>query len=196
MNEIAEKIKINNELGKNIEDIISSIEIPNDNQKAMLFTAFLQDSISHFYAINILIDKKLYNSAFALVRVFFDTLVRGQYTVYIFDDTVVDKMYLNQRDWNFPKTKNMCKALDDFFEANIFDKIRTNSYGMMCDYAHVGQNQIARHFNEEKCAIEPNFDSNLIIDTLEGNYALMELFAKNFIEFMKQHRILTQEVSL
>ena len=162
----------------------------------MLFSAFLQDALSHFYSMNILIKNKLYNSAFALVRVFFDTLIRGQYAVYIFNDIDVNKMYLKQENWNFPKTKDMCKQLDEFFKEDIFDKIRTNAYGMMCDYIHIGRNQIARHFNEEKCIIEPNFDSKLIIDTLTGNYNLMELFAKNFIEFMKQHKMLTQEVSL
>ena len=162
----------------------------------MLFSAFLQDALSHFYSMNILIKNKLYNSAFALVRVFFDTLIRGQYAVYIFNDIDVNKMYLKQENWNFPKTKDMCKQLDEFFKEDIFDKIRTNAYGMMCDYIHIGRNQIARHFNEEKCIIEPNFDSKLIIDTLTGNYDLMELFAKNFIEFMKQHKILPQEVSL
>lgn len=196
MSDYTIQIEKNHRLAKKIEEIISLIEIPDDNEKAMLFSGFLQDALSHFYSMNILIENKLYNSAFSLVRVFFDTLIRGQYVVYIFDDIAVNIMYSNQENWNFPKTKNMCKELDIFFEADIFDKIRTNSYEMMCDYAHIGQNQIARHFNEEKCTIEPNFDNTLIIDTLEGNYTLMELFANNFIVFIKQAGLLNKDVNL
>ncbi len=178
MQKILNQININKQLAYKIEDELSSIEVPDDNQKAMLFTAFLQDTLSHYYAMNILIEKQLYNSAFALVRVFFDSIVRGLYVIYI-DKEVFEKS-------NFPKTKNMCKELDKFLKTNIFEKIRTNTYGMMCDYAHVGQNQIARHFNEESGLIQPTFEDSLIIDTLRGNYDLLELFAKKYIAFFKK----------
>ena len=40
MSDIKTKIKQNRDLGKNIEDILSQLEIPENNQKALLFTAF------------------------------------------------------------------------------------------------------------------------------------------------------------
>lgn len=196
MIDIVEQIKMNENTGKNLETILSQIEISEENHRAMLFTAFLQDSLSHFYSINILVDKKLYNSAFALIRVFFDTLVRGQYMAYIMDNDILNRMYIGNIDWKFPNTTDMCKELDTFFDAEIFDKIRANSYGTMCDYTHIGQNQIARHFNDEKATIEPNFSIELILDTLKSSSALMELFAKHYMAFMKSSELLDKKVTL
>lgn len=196
MGEIAKQIEKNKKMIEKIEKIASMVEIPDSNQKAMLFGAFLQDAISHFHAMNILIDKKLYNSAFALVRVFFDAIVRGQYAIYIYDDAKINEMYSIQRDWQFPKTKEVCSALDAHFRTDIFEKTRASSYGMMCDYTHIGQNQIARHFDESKATIEPNFDDSLIVDTLLGNCTLMEMLAKNFISYMQAEQLLGSEVSL
>lgn len=182
--DIEHQIKINYRLCKKIEEIITSIKISDNNQRAMLFAAFLQDALSHFCAMNILTEKGLYNSAFALVRVFFDTIVRGQYMAYILKDVDINTICAQPEEWQFPKTEKMCKGLDTCFKINIFDKIRKQNYGMMCDYTHIGYNQIARHFNEEKCTIESNFDTALIVDTLKGNHTLLELFVKNFIAFM------------
>ena len=192
--EIKDQIKINDELCKKIEEIISTIEIPDANQKAMLFAAFLQNSLSHFCAINILIEKRLFNSAFALIRVFFESILRGQYMAYIYDNTIVNTIYTNRKKWKFPAPEKMCKDLDRLFEVDMFDKIKTQSYGMMNDYTHTGHNQIARHFSEEKCTIEPDFDAALIIDTLKGNYTLMNFFAKKFIAFMKDIEILNKNL--
>jgi len=186
----------NKELIRKIEKVVSEISIPDSNQKAMLFSAFLQDAMSHFLSMNLLIEKKLYNSAFALVRVFFDTIIRGQYIVYILDDATINHMYTTTSDWQFLGTKKMCQDLDAHFGENIFDSTRNASYSMMCDYTHTGQTQIARHFNESTVTVEPNFDKSLIVDTLKGNYALMELFAKNYIAFMKSEGLINCELSL
>lgn len=194
MDEIIKRIQLNKQLVGKIERMARTIQVPDDNQKAMVFSGFLQDAISHFLAMNILIEKGLYNSAFALVRIFFDTLIRGQYMVYIIDASALNEMYLGSKDWQFPKTKAMCLELDKFFEENIFEKIRKNSYGQMCDYTHIGKTQIARHFHESTALIKPNFEEILIIDTLEGSYALMDLFANNFQSFMQATGLLASEI--
>ncbi len=196
MSVISRQLDKNKKLIDKVEKIASMVEIHDSNQKAMLFGAFLQDATSHYHAMNILIEKKLYNSAFALVRVFFDAIVRGQYAIYICDDAKINEMYSIQKDWQFPKTKEICPALDAHFRIDIFEKTRASSYGMMCDYAHIGQNQIARHFDESKATIEPNFDDSLMVDTLQGNYTLMEMFAKNFIDYMQAEKLLDSEVNL
>ncbi len=66
----------------------------------------------------------------------------------------------------------------------------------MCDYTHTSNNQIARYFNEDTLIIEPTFKDTEIIDTLKGNYVLMELFAKNYIQYMKQSNLLDSQINL
>jgi hypothetical protein len=195
MSDIQTKIKQNQDLGKRIKDILSSIQITDNKQKALLFTAFLKNGLSHFCSMNLLIEKKLYHSAFAFVRVFFDNILRGEYSIYILDDTKIDEMFSSLNDWKFV-TKEMCQKLDEFFENTFFNDIRMNSYGMMCDFTHTSNNQIARWFNDEKDLIESNFTENEIINLLEGNFILMERFVKNYIAFMKAHNLLDDGVNL
>ena len=68
MTDIQTKIKQNQDLANKIEDILSQIEIPDDNQKALLFTAFIKNGLSHFYSMNLLIKENLYHSQFCQVR--------------------------------------------------------------------------------------------------------------------------------
>lgn len=196
MNNIEKEIIQNINLFKRIEQIITEIDIPDDNQKAMLFAAFLQDAMSHFSSMDILIEKRLYNSAFALVRIFFDTIVRGQYMIYILDEEKINVMYSSTVDWDFPKTKDMCSIIEAYFGNTTLEDIRKKNYGMMCDYTHIGHTQIARHFNENTTSIEPCFDDSLILNTLQGNYILMKMFAENFIGFMKQEGLVDCEVNI
>lgn len=196
MSDIQTKIKQNRDLGKNIEDILSQLEIPDNNQKALLFIAFIRNGLSHFCSMNLLIEQNLYHSSFAFVRVFFDNILRGEYSIYILDDTKIDEMFVNLNDWKFPNTTTMCQKLDEFFGNSFFEDIRQQSYGIMCDFTHTSNNQIARWFNEEKNLIESYFTDDEIIDLLDGNYILLERFTKNYIEFMKDSNLLENRVNL
>jgi hypothetical protein len=195
MSDIQTKIKQNQNLGRNIEDILSQLEIPDNNQKALFFTAFLRNGLSHFSSMNLLIEEKLYHSAFAFARVFFDNILRGEYSIYILDDTKIDEMFSSSNDWKFV-TKEMCQKLDEFFGSSFFENIRQQSYGIMCDFTHTSNNQISRYFNEEKSLIESNFTDDEVLDLLKGNYNLMKRFAKNYIAFMKAHNLLNDGINL
>lgn len=195
MSDIQTKLQQNQDLVKKIEDILSQIEIPGDKQKVLLFTAFLKNGLSHFYSMNFLIEKELYHSSFAFARIFFDNILRGEYSIYIYDDTKINAMFTSSNDWKFT-TEEMCRELDTYFENTFFNDIRKQSYGMLCDFTHTSNNQIARWFNEEKNLIESNFTEDEIINLLEGNYILMERFAKNYIAFMKTSKLLDDGVNL
>lgn len=196
MTDIQTKIKQNQDLINKIEDILSQIEIPDDNQKALLFTSFIKNGLSHFYSMNLLIKKNLYHSAFSFARVIFDNIVRGEYSIHIYDDTEVDEMFINLNDWDFPKTQKMSEELDTSFGNTFYNDTRKQSYGMLCDFTHTSNNQIARWFNQEKDLIESNFTEDEIINLLEGNYTLMERFAKNYIVYMKDSNLLDDRVNL
>lgn len=61
MSDIQTKLQQNKNFGNKIEDILSQIEVPDDNQKALLFTACMKNGLSHFYSMNLLIEKGLYS---------------------------------------------------------------------------------------------------------------------------------------
>lgn len=198
MKQITHQLIENDNLVKKIESISSLIEVQDDNQKAMLFTGFLQNAISHYHSMNILIEKELYNSAFSLVRVLFENIIRAEYMNKYLSDEQIEEMYV-KTNWDKIFTKSigdMAKEIDEKYGQVLYSDAKSNAYKMMNEYTHTGHNQIARWFNEESGKIEPNFDDGLIVDTLKGNYILLELFAKHYIEYMKQSNLLSNEVNL
>ena len=60
------------ELVKKIEKLMIKVDIISDNKRDMLLAGFSRNVLSHFISINYLMEKKLYNSAFALERIFFE----------------------------------------------------------------------------------------------------------------------------
>ncbi len=68
MNHIDKQIEKNIKFLKRIEDIAKKIPI-SQNKRDMLFSGFFRNTLSHYYSINILCEKQLYNSAFSLIRV-------------------------------------------------------------------------------------------------------------------------------
>ena len=91
------------ELIHKIQKLMAKVEIMSNNERDMLLAGFSRNVISHFVSINILIDKKLYNSGFALVRVFFENIIKLRYMYYIMNDAKITTIYnANSWDNHFP----------------------------------------------------------------------------------------------
>ena len=86
MNDIEKQIEKNTLLLKEIKRIATKITTPINNEREMLFTGFFSNSLSHYHAINVLCEKELYNSAFALIRVLFEGIIRAEYLYWEFTD--------------------------------------------------------------------------------------------------------------
>lgn len=180
---IEKQLNSNISFVQKIEALMLKVGILDNNERDMLLSAFSRNSISHFLAMNILIEKKLYNSAFALVRIFFENLIRLKYMYYIMDDTKIKTLY-NAKNWDnhFPKISHMVEYIDKVTETNFYSNIKSTAYKNMCDYTHTGPNQIARNFNESTLTIESNFEDTLILDTLKGNKVLLKTSIVVFLE--------------
>ena len=167
---IEKQLKSDIELVSEIERLLVKINIMNNNERDKLLAGFTRNMISHFLAINILIEKKLYNSAFALVRIYFENIIKLKYMYYIMDDLEIEKMY-KDKNWDkyFPTMKIMTEKIDNFYEigTSLYSEIKNNAYKTMNDYTHTGPTQISRHFNES------NFDDKLILETLESSRMLL-----------------------
>lgn len=178
MDKIGEKIDNNYALIKSVEKLASKISINESDKRAMLFAGFFRTSLSHFYSINILLEKKVPNSAFALIRIYFDSIVRGLYMYHFFEEAELQKIY--NGDTLFPKINTMCKKLDKELKISLFHDIRSKAYGVMSDYTHTGANQIARNFYEERGLVQSNFSSDLILDMLDGITSLAKVISLRY----------------
>lgn len=174
----------NYELSKYIEELASKIEVNDDNKRNMLLLGFFNNTRIHFYSMNLLIEKRLYNSAFALVRVFFENIIKARYVYMFFDNAKIEKMY-GKDDWDniFRNDRKrielgqMCEEIDCIIEDNFHTNIKNNAYKKMNDFTHTGAYQISSNFNVTDGLVEPSFSESLIKDALRGNFELMKTFS-------------------
>jgi len=180
---IDKQLNDNVSLVRKIEKLMIKVDIMSDNERDILLAGFTRNTMSHFLAINILIEKKLYNSAFALVRIYFESIIKLKYMYYIMDDAKISTIYTaNSWDRHFPTIHKMAKAIDKESDVEFYLHIKENAYKIMNDYTHTGVNQIARNFNESDAFIESNFSDELILDTLKDNKTLLKTSMVVFIE--------------
>ncbi len=164
-----------------VNELSAKITISSDSKRKMLLAGFFNTFRTHFISITILIEKKLYSSAFALIRVMFDSMVRALSMYHTYSDEEIESIY-DSDNWKFDKTVIMCKKLDEIYGDNFFEEVRFRAYGGMCDYTHTGAVQIARNFNQDKGTIELDFSDDLILDTLQGTHRLMKIFSLTYFE--------------
>ncbi len=171
----------NYELSKYIEELASKIEVNDDDKKNMLLIGFFNNARIHFYSMNLLIEKRLYNSAFALLRVLFENIIKARYVYIFFDGAKIEKMY-GKDDWDSifkkePHLVDMCKAIDTKIGEIFYETIKNNAYKKMNDFTHTGTYQIASNFNVTDGLLEANFNEELIKNALEGNFELMKTYS-------------------
>lgn len=172
------------ELVRKIEKLMTKVDIMSDNKRDMLLAGFSRNVLSHFISINYLMEKKLYNSAFALERIFFENIIKLKYMYYIMDDQKITTIYdANSWDKHFPKPLQvMIDKIDLESGIEFYSEIKDRVYTIMNDYTHTGANQIARNFAESDASIESNFSDELILDTLKGNKVLLKTSIIVFLE--------------
>ena len=171
------------ELVRKIEKLMIKVDIMSDNKRDMLLAGFSRNVVSHFISINYLIEKKLYNSAFALERIFFENIIKLKYMYYIMDNKMISTIYdANSWDKHFLTIGEMATKIDEKLDTTFYSNIKKNAYKIMNDYTHTGANQIARNFSDTDPAVEANFSDELILDTLEGNRQLVKTSIIVFLE--------------
>jgi hypothetical protein len=182
--EIKQQLKNDIELVQKIEKLMIKVDIMSDNKRDMLLAGFSRNVLSHFISINYLMEKKLYNSAFALERIFFENIIKLKYMYYIMDEQKITTVYdVNSWDKHFPKPLQvMVDKIDLESGIEFYSEIKDRVYTIMNDYTHTGANQIARNFAELDASIESNFSDELILDTLQGNRTLLKTTMIVFLE--------------
>ena len=180
--EIDKQLKDNVTFARKIESLMTKVDIMNDNERDMLLVGFSRNAMSHFLSINLLIERKWYNSAFALIRVFFENILKLKYMYHFMDNKKIKTIYIaNSWDKHFPSVGKMAEAIDEEFDVTFYTDIKQNAYKIMNDYTHTGPNQIARHFSELEPSVNSNFSNELILKTLEDNKALLKTAMIDFL---------------
>ena len=129
-----------------------------------LSAALLDQVHEHHRAIHLLLQSGLTGSAFSLVRIMFETMVRGIWLKYSATDEEVEKF----------KADRLEKYLQDIIdqveaqfgaENGALSKIKEKAWKAMCSYAHGGYFQAVRRLTEDH--ITPNYGNEEKIEVVK-----------------------------
>jgi hypothetical protein len=121
-------------------------------------------AMDHHHAIVVLLERGLYATAAALVRVAFDAYCRGQWLAHCATDPQRDQ-FLADKD-PFPKFSDLLADIEarPEFALGTLSKIKGKSWGAMCSYTHTGGLQVQRWITAE--SIEPNYPTEELLEVL------------------------------
>ncbi len=118
----------------------------------------------HHHAIVLLIDHQLFASSFALLRIAFESYIRGVWLSLCATDTEIEKFNNGWEPPNITKLLNDVEATPGFTE-KILSHIKTQSWKAMCDFTHTGGLHTQRWNSSD--AIEPNYSNQEIEEVLQ-----------------------------
>ena len=151
----------------------------------------------HHHAIVLLVEHRLYASSFSLLRIAFESYVRGVWLSVCATDAEIKKV---ANCWEPPKINVLISAIEQTpgFVEKVLSRIKDQSWKAMCAYTHTGGLHIQRWNTNE--AIEPSYSEDEIEEVLQlsemlacmsvlgiaeiiGNQALALKVYKRFCEF-------------
>lgn len=118
----------------------------------------------HHYSIVVLIDRRLYGSAFSLVRVEFEAYVRGEWLIHCATDAQVESFIKGSEP---PKLGLLISAIEsalDFSEGNLV-ALKKAHWSAMCEYTHTGGLHVQRWQSE--LAVEPSYAEDEVHEILK-----------------------------
>jgi len=154
---------------KRSEDIIQKIdatlhgaEISSDDRHR-LAGACLDVAIEHQKAIVVLINRKFFGSAFALVRAQFETYIRGLWLERCATEKEVDAFKWDVIGKSFKAIIAEIENCEGYNEG-VLSSVRTKSWDAMNSYTHGGYMQAVRRMSEDY--MEPNYSADEIEEVL------------------------------
>lgn len=149
-------------------------KVVGNNERQTLLIGYFDICMEHIQSIHILVNNKLFGSAFALIRPFYETYYRALWMLKLASDIEV-KGIANGK-FTFPGMGSKIKGLDSIYTGtDFFEQLKKNSWSAMCDYAHTGQLQLSRRWKEDE--LEPNYKDGEVIEVIKGTEAILLMFA-------------------
>lgn len=157
------KIEESEKLIRWTEKRIHGLEFTFDGRKEIV-AGCLDVAIEHHKAIILLIANQYYGAAFSLVRVIFETWVRGLWLNYCASDKEIEKFKDNILDKKFHELVEEVEKVDGYREGTI-STVKEAGWNAMNSFTHSGYAQIERRFGET--SIEPNYDLEEIEEVID-----------------------------
>lgn len=168
-------------------------EIPVSNQGRDRISAALSlVADCHFQAIIYLFKRKLFASAFALLRPQMETSLRGAWALHCNDEDAVEAAHQNDE---FPKINMILDHLEKsekFSRRKLSKTLSPPSIRVFHSFTHGGSFQIVNHLKED--AIEPSFSQG-VIDKAMTTAAFFGLFTAVNVALLAANEELAEKIA-
>ena len=169
-------------------DLVDGIPI-NTDKRSRVAAALFHLSMEHHGSIHVLITKKHYGSAFALLRPQFEAFVRGAW----FQNCASDEHLIEYMNNNEPpKINKLITEIESTpsYSENTLKEMKKNAWSSLCGYTHGGFSQVINRtkptevtndYNDESIINLINQTSSITLITLAAIASLIdnENFANN-----------------
>jgi hypothetical protein len=161
-----------------LDELLQRHQYPRDI-KSLLLRAYVDIALEHHEAIWLLTKSKLNGSAFALVRLPYDALLRALWINKVATEHEIEQA--SRDELNFPHMRDMRADIKQAYfgdrepdEAALIDwflQFLEKAWRIMSSYTHSGGLQLARRFTGDE--LKPNYSEGEISEAL--NLATMSL---------------------
>jgi hypothetical protein len=145
-----------------LDRTLNGIEIKPD-VRSKLAAGCLDTALEHQKAIVLLVAKHLYGSAYALIRVLYESYIRGIWLHRCASDEEVNAFRYGKIKKQFSELIQEIEKIDGF-EGGVLSSIKNSSWGSMNSYTHSGNLQAVRRLTEH--AIESNYEPKEIEEVI------------------------------
>lgn len=142
------------------------------SKRVLLSVGCLDQAIEHHFAICQLLKCMVNGSAFALVRLIFESFVRGVWLKNCATESQLRKFETDKLKLQFWELLEAIESLESF-RSGMLGRLKEQAWTAMNSYTHTGFQQASRRFGKE--LIEPTYTDAEVIEVLKisGSFALL-----------------------
>jgi hypothetical protein len=154
----------------------------SEDLKTRWLLASVAVAFEHQEAILLLIKNRLFGSASAMVRIVFDTTLRGLWIGDVATDEQITQAWRDELDWLRIKVRaDIEQTFVASEERDQFSALLKKQWPILCSYTHSGAVQLSRRFTNGN--LRPNYSEDEISGAIYmTNAALVLLIANVFIK--------------
>jgi hypothetical protein len=161
-NEFSSAVTKARELSKWISQNIDGLPMVPE-RRSRLAAGCLHLAFDHHDAIILLIEHEIYGSAFALLRLIFESCIRGLWLHHCASEADLDQFEKDKLERSFGLFISDLEKLDDY-SAGVLSQTKKDHWKQLCSFTHSGFQHVQRR-NTQNC-IEANYSETELVDAL------------------------------
>lgn len=183
MEKVHDLLRAGNEINKFIDNIAGIREHQNEDRGRLLMS-YVHVALEHHRSLLLLVEKRLYGSAFALLRVLYEAVLRGLWFGHCANDSEINS-FLSEKNFKFLPAKKMAEAVDTALKlGTYFQNIHTSPFfNAMSGYTHTGTHQISRRLKPD--IVTWNYEEGEILEVLHNSNCIVLMNMRSYIQYFE-----------